>query len=272
MRDIERETARLKENPSEEKAKPPSAKKNRTTNLTEALPNTTAHQAKGLAPKQNQVSKPRHVLPKKKASEAQVARKTATPQSLATIDRPSPASAQPVAVPKRVTSKPSPFPSPMPRIAFASKVAKKTAPTAHNPGLPQKTASPGPSRDFKPDVVSESTVKSGNSIFDVRGSYTIRCPDIESNWDGEDLTLDIFLDTYNGKSHLFGIFDFRVITGVMRFEKPVPVPKKEKTEESSKKRKWEADEDEDISMAEIDQFHDQDHGLEEEYDKRVFHE
>ena len=94
-------------------------------------------------------------------------------------------------------------------------------------------ASQDPSRDFNLDVVSEFTVKSGNSNFDLRGSYTIRCPDIESDWDGEDLTLDVYLETCNEKLHLFGIFEFRAIIGIMRSENAAPLLKKDKTGELS---------------------------------------
>ena len=249
MREIERETARSKQTLPKEKEK-----------------------AKPHAPKQNPVTNPPDVLPKMKAPQAkQTARKQVLHQPLASIARrtaPLPASVPPsAAVPKRVTSKPSPAPSPKPRVASATKVARKTPPTAQNLEGPEF------SRDVKPNMPSAANAKSENSPFDVRGSYVIRCPDIESQWDdGDGLTLDLYLEPQNGKMQLFAFFDFRVIRGIMRFEKPVPVSKKEKMEEPSKKRKWDEDEDGDIDMEDIDVYslHDHSYGSREKYDKKVF--
>jgi hypothetical protein len=81
--------------------------------------------------------------------------------------------------------------------------------------------------------------------------------------------LDLYLETQNGKSQLFGVFDFRVIMGIMRFEKPVPVPKMDKIEDESKKRKWEEGEDGDIEMDDIDAF-DGGHASHGKYDEKVF--
>jgi hypothetical protein len=67
---------------------------------------------------------------------------------------------------------------------------------------------------------------------------------VEDQWDGDDMTLDLHLETRQGKLQLFGIFDFRVVSGIMRFEKPTPAPKSQKVESSIKKRKR----DEDIDM------------------------
>ncbi|KAL2075435.1 hypothetical protein VTL71DRAFT_378 [Oculimacula yallundae] len=119
-------------------------------------------------------------------------------------------------------------------------------------------------------------LKATNKGWDVAGQYTIDCPDIENEWGPrggfhhEPLTLDIYLETRNGKRQLFGAFDFRIIEGIMRFEKPVPVPKIEKDSESSKKRKREdLDEDGDTKM-DMYPDHTSDEGP-SDYGEIVFH-
>jgi hypothetical protein len=63
------------------------------------------------------------------------------------------------------------------------------------------------------------------------------------------LTLDLYLETRQGKQQLYGMFQFRVAEGIMRFEKPIPVPKSVLTGEDSKKRKREdMNDDPDLEM------------------------
>ena len=64
--------------------------------------------------------------------------------------------------------------------------------------------------------------------------------------------MDIHLDKKNGHHQFYAAFDFRIITGVMRFEKPLPAPKSDKTGASSNKRKWEeVDEEGNVNMDDL---------------------
>lgn len=115
-----------------------------------------------------------------------------------------------------------------------------------------KTAFPSP-------PPRSSAIAKGKHSWDVCGSWAINCPKIEDGWgpEGDDpsLTLDIYLEKKNGHHQLFAIFHLRIITGVMRFEKPVPVPKSQKVGESSSKRKWdEVDDDGDVNMADYPSY------------------
>jgi hypothetical protein len=83
--------------------------------------------------------------------------------------------------------------------------------------------------------------------------------ELEMEWNPESddpsLTLDIYLEKKNGHHQLFAIFHLRIITGVMRFEKPIPVSKSQKASESSSKRKWdEIDDDGDVNMADYPSY------------------
>ncbi|TGO30982.1 hypothetical protein BPAE_0002g00740 [Botrytis paeoniae] len=93
-------------------------------------------------------------------------------------------------------------------------------------------------------------------LWDVRGSYVIECPDIEEEW-GEkdsDLTLDIYVENKNGRHQMFAMFNFIVVEGIMRFERPTDVPS---PKNSDKKRKREStssiDEDGDVMMSDVSQ-------------------
>ncbi|PMD46171.1 hypothetical protein L207DRAFT_561564 [Hyaloscypha variabilis F] len=94
---------------------------------------------------------------------------------------------------------------------------------------------------MKKEASSAIVPASGNS-WDVRGSYKIKCPELEGGWSPQGdptLTLDLYLETRQGKQQLYGIFHFRTVEGIMRFMKPIPTPKSESTGDSSKKRKHE---------------------------------
>jgi hypothetical protein len=102
---------------------------------------------------------------------------------------------------------------------------------------------------------SNTYAKVTGNYWDIRASYDIRCPEIEEQWRPEgdpSLTLDMYLETRNGKQQMYGIFHFRVVEGIMRFEKPMLVRmtmKSENSLEPSKKRKREdPDEDGHIKM------------------------
>ncbi|XMA15363.1 hypothetical protein WAI453_008154 [Rhynchosporium graminicola] len=115
-----------------------------------------------------------------------------------------------------------------------------------------------PERASKEEDQKIST-KATDSSWDITGQYAINCPEIEDQWPGDygddSLTLDLHLETKNGKRQLFGAFDFRIIDGIMRFEKPVPVAKIEKDGECLKKRKRDdLDDDRDASIERYPDF------------------
>ncbi|KAF4626346.1 hypothetical protein G7Y89_g11814 [Cudoniella acicularis] len=134
------------------------------------------------------------------------------------------------------------------RPVFKTKqTARKTASNWHSsedekPLMSKQTAS-----DSKSDIKSENS-------WDVRGRYLISCPGIEEEWSSQgggdpSLTLDVYLENKNGRQQLYAVFDFRVIKGIMRFEKPVPASRVAKAGESSSKRKREdIDDDGDAKM------------------------
>ncbi|KAF5879556.1 uncharacterized protein Bfra_006765 [Botrytis fragariae] len=103
---------------------------------------------------------------------------------------------------------------------------------------------------------ANSSATESEGLWDVRGSYVVECPDIEEEW-GEkdsDLILDIYVENKNGRHQMFAMFNFIVVEGIMRFERPngVPSPKN-----ADKKRKREStssiDEDGDVMMSDISQ-------------------
>ncbi|TVY17411.1 hypothetical protein LARI1_G004212 [Lachnellula arida] len=117
--------------------------------------------------------------------------------------------------------------------------------------------SPPPSTESRQAEASSSKVSKGKHAWDVRGSWIISCPEIEGGWgyEGDDpsLTLDIYLEKKNGHHQMYAIFHFRIVTGVMRFEKPIPIPKSEKSG-TSNKRKREEDGDGDIDMVDLPSY------------------
>ncbi|KAK0125616.1 hypothetical protein ONS96_009450 [Cadophora gregata f. sp. sojae] len=116
----------------------------------------------------------------------------------------------------------------------------------------EKAARKSAFRDYdtpSPTKNESAARKSLSKTWDVRGSYHISCPVIEEQWGGQSLTLDIYLETHSGRRQLCGAFDFSLIEGIMRFERPMPTPKSEIKSESSQKRKREdLDEDSDRQM------------------------
>ena len=85
---------------------------------------------------------------------------------------------------------------------------------------------------------SSANAHVSDNSWDVRGSYKIKYPKIEGGWSPQGdptLTLDLYLETRHGKQRLYGMFHFRVIEGIMRFEKLIPVPKSESTGEFKKR-------------------------------------
>ncbi|TVY25772.1 hypothetical protein LHYA1_G005307 [Lachnellula hyalina] len=139
-----------------------------------------------------------------------------------------------------------------------SSLSEYEHPSAAPKSRPKQTArksvfqSPPPSTESIQAEPSSSKVAKGKHAWDVRGSWIISCPEIENGWgyEGDDpsLTLDIYLEKKNGHHQMYAIFHFRIVTGVMRFEKPIPIPKSEKSG-TSNKRKRDEDADGDVDMA-----------------------
>ncbi|KAF7864335.1 uncharacterized protein EAF02_010303 [Botrytis sinoallii] len=103
---------------------------------------------------------------------------------------------------------------------------------------------------------ANSSAAESEDLWDVRGSYVVECPDIEEEW-GEkdsDLTLDIYVEKKNGRHQIFAMFNFIVVEGIMRFERPTGVPS---PKNADKKRKREStssiDEDGDVMMSDVAQ-------------------
>jgi hypothetical protein len=215
MREIEKQAARLNTGGEEPKAK--KAKVSRDVGESPAK-SKASKAVLNSTPKAPVTQKPKASEPPAKAHQKkQTARKNAFPESSSREYENPPAAMKPRT---KQTARKSVFPSPSP---------------------------PAESRQAE----ASSNAK-GKHAWDVRGSWDISCPKIEDGWgpqgDDPSLTLDIYLENKNGHHQLFAIFHFRVITGVMRFEKPIPVPKSEKSGTSSNKRKWEEDEDGDVTM------------------------
>ncbi|EKD19885.1 hypothetical protein MBM_01837 [Drepanopeziza brunnea f. sp. 'multigermtubi' MB_m1] len=107
--------------------------------------------------------------------------------------------------------------------------------------------------------------------WEVCGSFEITCPAIDEQWGGQgnhSMKLDLHFETKHGKRQFYGVFDFLVVAGIMRFEKPIPVSKTDNKMESSKKRKRdEPDEDGDIQMDMYPEFTGDDSG---DYTEKVF--
>lgn len=55
--------------------------------------------------------------------------------------------------------------------------------------------------------------------WDVTGSWHIKCPNIEGDYNTEDIFLDIYRKNVNGHLQMYGKFDFGIVKGVLRFEK-----------------------------------------------------
>jgi hypothetical protein len=88
-----------------------------------------------------------------------------------------------------------------------------------------------------------------DNSWDIRGSYKTECLEIVGGWGPQcdpTWTLDLYLESRQWKQQLDGTFHFRVVEGVVRFEKPILVPKSEST---SKKQKREfMGDDSDVEM------------------------
>jgi hypothetical protein len=68
-------------------------------------------------------------------------------------------------------------------------------------------------------ATQEDNVRHGKG-WDITGSWSIRSPSLEKYCDGGPLTMDIYRDNSTGKLQMYGRFDFRIVEGILRFEKP----------------------------------------------------
>lgn len=88
--------------------------------------------------------------------------------------------------------------------------------------------------------------------FQVEGLYKIVCPEIEYQWPPvTELSMNIIHSTIEGKNQLYAEFDFGIIKGFMRFEKPKLAIKTEPTS-NKRKREQNIDDEEDMQMYERD--------------------
>ncbi|TVY47854.1 hypothetical protein LOCC1_G002940 [Lachnellula occidentalis] len=156
---------------------------------------------------------------------------------------------------KKQTAKKTAFPESS--LGESEHQSAATKPRAKQTARKSVFQSPPPATESMQAEASSSKVAKGKHAWDVRGSWLISCPEIEDGWgyEGGDpsLTLDIYFEKKNGHHQMYAIFHFRIITGVMRFEKPIPNPKSEKSG-TSNKRKREVDGDGDIYMADLPSY------------------
>ena len=199
MRDIEREATRSKQTFSAEKEKPKQICK------------------PGASTKKEAKSTPKPAEEASSSSVNRMAKAISIPK--AKLESKSPASKK--AIP-RMRSPLRLGPTPRPEGFRPKQTARKTA---------------LPANDTPSGVKTSASEQSATNSWDVRGSYEIRCRDIEEQWGGHSLTMDIYLEIRNGKRQLYGAFDFNAIEGIMRFERPSRVPKSEMESRQSKKRK-----------------------------------
>ena len=85
---------------------------------------------------------------------------------------------------------------------------------------------------------SSANFPASNNSWDIRGSYKTECQEIEGGWSPQGdptWTLDLYLESRQGKQQLDGTLHFKVVEGVVRFEKPILVPKSESTSKKQKR-------------------------------------
>ena len=78
----------------------------------------------------------------------------------------------------------------------------------------------------KREPSSTYALASGNS-WDIRGTCKIKCPEVEGGWTPQGdptLTLDIYQEMKQGNQQPYDLFHFRVVEGIMIFEKPISLP------------------------------------------------
>ena len=83
------------------------------------------------------------------------------------------------------------------------------------------------------------------------------------------MLLELFLMNVSGKQQIFAIFNFNLVSGIMRFEKPVPVPKSVQGASKKRKREDSYDGDGNVNMMDYPPYiEDEDNS---NYADKVFH-
>lgn len=95
-------------------------------------------------------------------------------------------------------------------------------------------------------IVSKLTASEKSGMWNVVGSWSIQAPCIQGHTgdDTEKCTLNIYLSDSSRGRQIFGVFDFIIVTGIMRFINPHPSQVLEKTSGRSVRKEIEDEEDE----------------------------
>jgi hypothetical protein len=78
----------------------------------------------------------------------------------------------------------------------------------------------------KKELSSANALAARNS-WDIQGTCKIKCPGVEGGWSLQGdpvLTLDMHQEMGHGNQQFYDMFNFSVVEGIMRFEKPISVP------------------------------------------------
>ncbi|MCJ1388472.1 hypothetical protein MMC18_001319 [Xylographa bjoerkii] len=91
-------------------------------------------------------------------------------------------------------------------------------------------------RKLHEQVISTTKSLGKDKAWDVTGSWTISCPDIEEQWGEGDTgcSLEVRISQSGGDKQMWAQFDFIAITGVFRFISPVPSERHTEQPQSSK--------------------------------------
>jgi hypothetical protein len=198
MRDIEREALRSKESVGKEKIKTQAAKSGGVSENVKSSSSTP-------------------IPPKKEA----VKRSTSSGVARAPKSKSSP---EPVPRPKQTARRAAPFGmSRAPPPPTKTEVAPRTKQTAKRGGhSASMSRMPAVKKEASEQQATQAEPKAG--IWDVTGSYEIYCPEIENQWACHvPLSLDIYLEKVGDTHQMYADFNFNVVEGIFRFEKPIPV-------------------------------------------------
>lgn len=83
-------------------------------------------------------------------------------------------------------------------------------------------------RKLHEDVKKKAAKAGPANVWNITGSWSIKCPYLEENWGHgtDECTLDIYTEERKGGRQMWADFDFIIITGVFRFEKLNSTPSK----------------------------------------------
>lgn len=247
MRDIEREALRSKENIGKEKIKTHTAK-----------PGDIPGNAKSSSSKS---------MPLKKEAVKQSA-----PSSVVRALK-SQSNPEPVPRPKQTARRAAPFGmSRAPPSLSKTETLSRSKQTAKRGGhSASMSRMPAVVHGDSEQQTSQAEPKVG--IWDVTGSYEIYCPAIEDErGSDESLSLDVHLEKLEDTYQMFADFNFSIVEGIFRFEKPVPVSKSEPNGSKKRKREDDEDEDGDIDMSGVPIYANRSTTNERtRYSEKVFH-